>query len=167
MKPKITMQQLPAAARPETKYADFLLAPTTASSAILNLRMFQGDDGDDFIGSQVHLKSLDMSVGLDNGAATDQNYCRVSILIPKDPTVVPVALGPTQRYDHRSFTILYDEFFTTQEKNGTRIKLNLGMIQRYNVLGTNVTQNNLYFAVNTFSTVGTIDCAARLYYTDA
>lgn len=162
---KLTMAQLPAAARPETKFKDFSGTAAANDQLIMNLILLQGDDGDDFVGSQVHLRALDFSVRTTQ--ATNLNACRVSILIPKDPTVAPTGLRPTLRYGHREFTILYDEFFTENEKNGTRIKLDLGMVQRYNALGTAVTQNNLYIAVNTYDTVALINADARLYYTDA
>lgn len=165
---RLTMAQLPAAARPETKFKDFSASTTSGQFLTDTIQLTQGDDGDDFNGSQVHLRALDMSMcvdGTSTGVFPDQ--VRVSILIPKDPTIAPTALTPTLRYGHREFTILYDEYFTPQEKNGTRIKLNLGMIQRYNVFGTAVTQNQLYVAVNTLGTTQGIRVGTRLYYTDA
>ena len=158
---KIKKSQLPRSMIPETKFKDLT---TSGSTPFLsnNLRVFQGDDGDDFVGSKVCLTGYDVSIAVSSSTA----IYRVSVLVPKDPSISPTSLAPTIRYGHREFTIIEDHFGSCVDTPIIRLKKKLNMIQTYTVGGTLVTHNNLYVVINVSpSTV--VDMTSRLYFTDA
>lgn len=162
-RPKVALSQLPASVKPEIKFNEPNTSGATSSSAIYYVRpTAQGDDGDDFTGSDCFLKSLDFGVLM---STTGWHACRVSVLVPKDPTTLPTYLNPLRRYNHHDFTVLYDEYFTETEKNGTRIKKTLDLKQKYNNFGTALLQNNVIVMVNVANTA-TISGCCRTYFTD-
>jgi len=164
---KITLAQLPASVKPEVKFSDRTLtsSATFQSSILIRPDAFstpQGDDGDTMTGSDCFLRSLDYSIAL---PATGWNYARVSVLIPRDPTVSATSLAPQSKYGHREFVVLYDELFSINEKNHCRIKKVLNLKQKWNISGSVLTENNVIVTCNTDASV-THQSAARTYYTD-
>ena len=136
---------------------------TTFTFASLQLSPSQGVDGNQFVGSSLNLKGVDISVY--NSLSAGGNAMRVTLLAPKDPSVVPTALNTENRYSERDFTVYYDEFVPSTASNGVRFKRNLTGKMKYNSLGTTVLENNLYLVVNTNTTTN-IRSSCRLYYTD-
>lgn len=152
---------IPKSLMPETKFTD---RTSTVASSFFNaftVLPLQGDDGDDFIGSKINLRSLDVT----SFVSTPTNV-RVSVLIPKDPSVAPTSIGPNLKYSQHDFHILYDEFFTAPDKSGTRFKISLnGKTAEWNTLGSTVLKNNIYVVTNS-SVSNTIISSSRLYYND-
>jgi len=165
---KITLAQLPASVKPEVKFSDrtstvsanwsFIQAVPDATFAAVP----QGDDGDQMTGSDCFLRSVDYSLDL---PTTGWGTCRVSVLVPRDPSISPVQLAPTLKYGHREFIVLYDELFSINEKNHCRIKRKLDLKQKWNLDGTVITDNNVYVLANTDSVV-VHTSAMRTYFTD-
>lgn len=147
---------------PETKFHDTNNAVVgTHVTAVVSPT--QGDDGDDFIGSKINLKALDISC---YGTGLSAYSYRLSVLIPKDPSVSPVWVSPHFKYDQHDFHILYDEFFTGSLKRGTRIRLDLtGRVMEWNTSGTTVLKNNIIVVLNS-DVSESIYIGSRLYYTD-
>lgn len=162
-KAKITLNQLPSSVKPEVKFRDISQTVTSVFTQH-QLRPFQGDDGDDFIGSECFLKAVDTSLSIDpTGSWT---CARVSIVLARDPTVSPIGLiNPTYRYGHREFAVLYDEFISKNEKNGSRIKLPLNMKQKLNTTGTTITEGNVLVCVQ-LDVSSPMTVTSRLYFTD-
>jgi len=164
--PRITLAQLPPSVRPEVKFSD---RTDAVSNAFLSIQSrpdssvtYQGDDGDQMVGSEVYLKALDFTLDL---PSTGWATCRVSVIVPRDPSITPTALGPNLRYSHHEFIVLHDEVFSINEKNHARIKRTLNMKQKWNITGTTITEGNVYVVSNLNSSAvqtGTI----RTYFTD-
>jgi len=163
---KITLAQLPASVKPEVKFSDRTLTTTNfVSQTLVRPDAFstpQGDDGDGMIGSDVYLRSVDYAIAL---PTTGWNTARVSILIPRDPSISPSLLAPQSKYPHREFIVLYDEFFSINEKNHCRIKKVLNLKQKWNIAGSVLNENNVIVVCNTNASV-LHSAAARTYYTD-
>jgi hypothetical protein len=155
---------LPRSIIPETKFHDTQITTVSSNFMTASIVPPQGQDGDQFIGSQLRCKSLDFSWWATT--STQDVSVRISVLIPKDPSVTPVFLPAQSRYDHHDFTIVHDVLFSTQDTRCQRITLPLNAIVRFNKTGTAVTQNDIFIAVNcTGNLTQTSEC--RLYYTDA
>ena len=74
---KLKLSQMPRSVVPETKFKDYFLEiASTQGSGFVQIKLLQGDDGDDFVGSKVYLKSLDISY------ATDRDVHRLSVIVP-------------------------------------------------------------------------------------
>jgi len=164
---QVTLAQLPASVRPEVKFSDRQASGTTNSFAI-SLRpdaslTQQGDDGDQMIGSECYLKSVDYTLAL---PSTGWNQCRVSVIMPRDPSISASSLTPSMRYSHREFIVLYDEVFSVNERNHCRIKQKLGMKQKWSITGTTITEGNVIVVANLDAVVGSVTSYARTYYTD-
>lgn len=169
MKPKIALSQLPASVKPEVKFSDrrALQSTAVASAGSIFLRpdditTTQGDDGDQMTGSDVFLRAVDYSLQL---PTSGWNICRVSILIPRDPSITAAPLLPVFRYSHREFVVLHDEVFSSNEKNHCRIKKTLNLKQKWNLTGTTITENNVLVIANFDQNVA-FDSSARTYFTD-
>lgn len=155
---KIKKSQLPRGMVPETKFKDL----TGTMSSALNrtqIRMFNGNDGDDFNGAQCTIIGLDITCLL---GASDS---RLTIVVPKDPSIVPSGTPPQNRYDHREYTILFDEVISSQDRTIYRKKMKLNLPQRYSNTGAAVLHNNLYVLLNS-ETVSTTTVVTRVYFTD-
>jgi len=163
---RVTLAQLPISVRPEVKFSDREIF-ATGSNQTLSLRpdavfTYQGDDGDQMVGSECFLKAVDFSLEL---PTTGWGSCRVSVIVPRDPTVAAGALAPRFRYGHREFAVLYDELFSITERNHCRIKQKLSMKQKWNSTGTTITEGNALILINVDASVS-IKAVARTYYTD-
>lgn len=162
-KPKIELSQLPASVKPEVKFEDIDSGVLISPSFINQLKpTAQGDDGDDFIGSECYLRSVDVTACLN---ASGWANARLSIVVARDPTVAPTYRIPQQKYGHREFIVLYDEYFSENDKNGIRVKRTLNMKQKYNLSGTLLTEGNVYVILTTDGSVSG-RLLSRLYYTD-
>lgn len=164
---KITLAQLPSSIKPEIKFSDRFNSSAVTNSVASFVRPgstpgAQGLDGDQFVGSECYLRSLDYTLNL---PPTGWQICRVSILMLRDPSVTPVSLDPSFRYDHHQFVVLYDEVFSSNERNHTRIKKVLNMKQKWNVLGTTLQDGNVVVVANINTPVDVSACV-RTYYTD-
>lgn len=166
MAPKITLAQLPPSVRPEVKFSDRATALTNSFSPIEarpdEYTTQQGDDGDQMTGSEVFLKSIDYTLSL---PSTGWSTCRVSVIIPRDPSISPTVLTPHFRYSHREFIVLHDEVFSINEKNHCRIKRKLDLKQKWSVTGTTITEGNVYVVSNIDTTLQQ-KAMLRTYYTD-
>jgi len=165
-KQQVTLAQLPASVRPEVKFSDRNQAGTGTFNTLQarpdTFTTTQGDDGDQMTGSECYLKALDYTIEL---PSTGWNIARVTVLMPRDPTIAPTGRTPTFRYSHREFVVLYDEVFSINEKNHCRIKQKLNMKQKWSVSGTTITEGNVQVVCNIDAIVG-YDCALRTYFTD-
>ena len=165
---QVTLAQLPASVRPEVRYSDrtfnsfgtfiSLQARPDASATP------QGDDGDQMTGSECYLKAIDVGIDL---PSTGWNTARVSVIMPRDPSISPTNLDATLRYGHREYVVLYDELFSITEKNHCRIKQKLNMKQKWSVTGSTITEGNVLVVcnINAASSVN-YKSAIRTYYTD-
>jgi len=161
------MNQLPSAIKPEVKFSDREIVLPLLSSP-LNVRpdagnAAQGNDGDQMNGSDVFLRSVDYSLLL---PPTGWAAARVSILIPRDPSINPSWIRPDKKYSHREFVVLHDEFFSITEKNHCRVKRVLNMKQKWNITGTTITENNVIVVCNTDTNVNHT-ATLRTYFNDA
>jgi hypothetical protein len=161
---RVPLSALPRSVIPETKFHDTTIVTVASNFMTASIVPPQGQDGDQFIGSQLRCKSLDFSWW--TNTATPDASVRISVLIPKDPSITPVFLPAQSRYDHHDFTVVHDVFFSTQDTRCQRISLPINAIVRFNKLGTTITQNDIFIAVNSTANLAqTSEC--RLYYTDA
>jgi len=164
-KPKIALSQLPASVKPEVKFSDASGTVTGFTNSVLvrpDIVSSQGNDGDQMIGSDVFLRSLDYSCVL---PSTGWATARVSILIPRDPSISPTFLAPQNKYPHREFVVLHDELFSITERNHCRIKRKLDLKQKWNLTGSTITENNVIVVLNVDSSVSTI-ASVRTYFID-
>lgn len=165
-KTKITLAQLPSSVRPEVKFSDRSISVSSGFFSTIQCRPdsfgAQGDDGDQMIGSEVFLRSFDYSLAL---PSTGWSTCRVSVLIPRDPSITPTSLARESKYSHREYIVLHDEFFSLNERNHCRIKKALNMKQKWNLTGTTITEGNVQIVVNLDGTID-FDHGVRTYFTD-
>ena len=165
---QITLAQLPPSVRPEVKFSD-RQASGSASFFAISLRpdfssTYQGDDGDQMVGSECYLKAVDYTLSLPTSGWT---LCRVSIIIPRDPSISATALAPAQRYGHREFVVLHDEVFSVNEKNHCRIKnFPLKMKQKWSVSGAVINEGNAIVVANLDTSTAGVVSYARTYFTD-
>jgi len=166
---RITLSQLPASVKPEVKFSDrdvFGVGSSTFGQIQArpdSIASTQGDDGDQMTGSACFLKGIDYSLTL---PSTGWNTCRVSVLIPRDPSITPTGLKPNTRYGHREFIVLHDELFSISDRNHCRIKRTLNLKQKWNLSGSTITENNVTVIYNLDSALSGVNHVLRTYFTD-
>ena len=139
---------------------------TSGNFALMTVKPQQGDAGNQFVGSALNLKSIDVSVYCGT-AGTPGDAIRVTLLIPRDPSVVPTHLDPYRKYSERDYIILHDELIPRVASNGCRFKRNLTGKMKFNSTGTVTLENNLMVAINLEAAAsGNMFGGVRLYYTD-
>jgi len=161
-----TARKLASLRTPELKYKDFSLGAGLTNANIQQIRVTQGDDGDDYTGAKLFMERIDTVCNTDDA---DPAALRLTVLMPKDPTSAPVALGGvTSRYDERQFTILYDELIPPTAQNmAARRRVNIKRMQeKITAVSDTVIKGNLYVCWNFASAVSTNLCTTRLYFTD-
>lgn len=156
------MNRLPKALIPETKFidrTDFI----TGNYLLHGVVPGSGIDGDSFLGSQLRAKALDFSFS--TSTTSTAATIRVSVLILKDPNALPVFQSPLLRYDHRQHTVVHDALFDTTMRKTHRLSIPLSALVRYNLAGTAVTDNNIYIAITSDTSIQ-MNVASRFYYID-
>ena len=168
-KPKIALSQLPASVKPEVKFSDKELIPISAT-AFVELEVApdssftqQGDDGDQMIGSEIYMRSLDYTASLPGTGWTNG---RLTIVMRRDPSITPTALGPHLKYSHREYVVLHDEVFSAVDMTMVRVKKTLNMKQKWNLTGSIIQEGAVYVLLNLDTAVSGIETSMRLYFTD-
>jgi len=169
-----TARKLSRLRLPEVKYRDYFNGSAVGAEGIIqNMLVPQGDDGDDYIGSKLFLERLDTTCHLQPDIdANSARIVRLTVLMPKDPTTTPVLLKPSQRYDERLFTILYDEVMSGYGQiGGARRKVNIKRVQeKVNPSSDVVIKGNVFvcwnWGSNLFTDDAKFECTTRLYFTD-
>lgn len=161
---------IPRGMVPETHYRDYFGVSNSTPSAdtfmICNVSSVPlGVGVGQRTGDRIFMKTLDITM--------QTRYSgRLSVLIPKDPTVLPTALDFTARYDHGDFTILHDAVVNCNDSSSDvqvtlrRLKIPLNMERVFRSNTDVVSKNNIIVVFNSATaqlTTGRIQ--TRLYFT--
>jgi len=161
-----TRRKLSRLRAPEIKYKDFANPiGSGADGFVQQMLVDQGDDGDDYTGSKLYMERLDTTLD----AKTVCGGVRLTVLMPKDPTTVPVALRARSKYDERLFTILYDEFIPgSGAPNAERRRVAIKRMQeKISATSSVIISGNVYVCWGfTEPMAGAGVVATRLYFTD-
>lgn len=161
---KVPMSAIPRQLVPETKYQNLTGNQLTTSFVTSSMVVSQGNGRAERVGNKVFMKGLDISFAF--GAGTTPANARLSVLVPKDPSIAPAALNPLLRYSQDDFHILFDELYSSVDSRSGRVKLPLNRLQTYNgALSSNILSNNVYVVVN--SPTSEPEFSVRYYFTDA
>mgnify|MGYP000054493946 CR=1 FL=1 len=161
-----TQRKLAKMRSPEVKYRDFNSnAPGAADGLVTQCNVTQGDDGDDYTGSKLFMERIDTCVVVNEPIGA----CRLTVLMPKDPTSAPVPLSARFRFDERQFHILYDELIPGGGvDNCERRKISIKRMQEKVSATTNVIIKGNLYACWSFSETLSLGAGSttRLYFTD-
>lgn len=165
MTPKLPMASLPRAVIPETKWID-IVGTGTSPFITAPLLINQGSGREQRNGNKVFIRTIDVSVTMDslfNGTA------RVSVVIPKNSTITPIALGVGLRYSQDEYFILHDSLISGKDKTCLRLRLPVNKTQQYfsPTPGTIPNTNYLYVLVNGSAAAALPTISYRAYFTDA
>lgn len=162
---KITLRSLPKSILPETKYIDFqVFQDNTGFSSVSAIVINQGAGRAQRTGNKVFIKSLDISFASNPSALA--NY-RITVLIPKDPSIAPVQLPPDSKYNQDDFWVLRDTLKSTQESTTHRMIVPINSTQTYGSTGLPLANRLYVVACSTNTAISGAVLTTRMYYTDA
>lgn len=156
---------LPRVVIPETHYVDFTdqnVLTETVCTASLNVISI-GNQKSQRIGDKLTITGIDLTLRY-------KDACRLSILIPKDPTVVPTALDPTTRYSHNDFTIIHEKVLSPSVNGENALyhfKKKMNLPRQYQSNNNSVVRTgSLYVMVNSVlpGATGDLKLVTRLYW---
>lgn len=162
--------KIPRSLLPETKNYIGSLSNNTTSSAYSSIPgdMSQGDDGSQFIGQKFRMTRL--RVHYDFSQLPFSEACRVSVLIPKDPTTTPTGLNAVSQWDTSVYTVLHDMLLPDSPETLAGTFDVVGPINvEMNSLGTGTLRNNIWIYAHSASAGAAMapKVTYQVWFTDA
>lgn len=110
MTKKKAPMRIPKSMLPEMKQYTTTGLSASTNYAYLSLygSMTQGDGSDQFVGSKFTLKRFRFMYDYSDLSATLTEGVRISVVIPKDPSITPTITDHIDPWDTQNYTVLYD-----------------------------------------------------------